>query len=398
MLLSQPLFLLPLWHQPAALSTLYNHTMFSTTFWSDLPAFSDTFAAARQRLLTSFQQLTTTKHNGIDYIYREILHPLTGPDQQPLATDVIWLGPKDSQQVLVFISGTHGIEGYAGSAIQNLLLNQLMSSQLLLPKGMAVLFIHALNPWGMAWHRRCDEQGIDLNRNFVDFSQPLPHDDDYDKIRPWMFEADTLCRETALAELSAEMGARRFEQALSSGQYQDPLAPFYGGVQPSFGHQTIVTLMQDFQLADKHLLVLDLHTGLGPWSYGELICDHPVDSQQQYFAQSLFTAGISLPAKGTSCSVPKYGLLDYTWHQIMDNNSCFLTLEFGTYSTHDLFNTLINEHIHWAKADSNILAHQQSQPSMLKHFCPDDRYWQQAITFQAWQLTHLILSRWTTSG
>jgi hypothetical protein len=35
----------------------------------------------------------------------------------------------------------------------------------------AVVFVHALNPYGMAWLRRVNENNIDLNRNFMEFEK-----------------------------------------------------------------------------------------------------------------------------------------------------------------------------------------------------------------------------------
>ena len=101
-------------------------------------------------------------------------------DNLSLGTDVIYLGPQDANNVLVFISGTHGVEGYCGSAVQQFLLSTLIESEL--PKNTAVLMIHSLNPWGMYWARRCDEAGIDLNRNFVDYLKTEPLDPEYEGI------------------------------------------------------------------------------------------------------------------------------------------------------------------------------------------------------------------------
>ena len=40
--------------------------------------------------------------------------------------------------------------------------------------GVAVLYVHALNPYGFSWWRRTTHENVDLNRNFHDFSKPLP--------------------------------------------------------------------------------------------------------------------------------------------------------------------------------------------------------------------------------
>jgi hypothetical protein len=34
-------------------------------------------------------------------------------------------------------------------------------------RGMRCVFVHVVNPYGMAWHRRWNENNVDLNRNFM---------------------------------------------------------------------------------------------------------------------------------------------------------------------------------------------------------------------------------------
>src|SRR5690606_17198424 len=88
------------------------------------------------------------------------------------------------------------------------------------------------------WFRRCDEDGIDLNRHFVDFKAP-PQNADYAQVRPWLFEPDSGRRAAGLEQLAATLGRRAYEIALSGGQYEDPHGPFYGG--RSHNHGRAVT-------------------------------------------------------------------------------------------------------------------------------------------------------------
>ena len=74
--------------------------------------------------------------------------------------------------LLVTISATHGVEGFCGSGAQVDWLTLGGPEQL--PAGVAALMVHAINPHGFAWLRRVTEEGVDLNRNFVDFTAPLP--------------------------------------------------------------------------------------------------------------------------------------------------------------------------------------------------------------------------------
>lgn len=84
----------------------------------------------------------------------------------PLATDILRLGPATAPKALIIVSGTHGIEGYCGSACQRAILQSGTCTRL--PPGVRVYLVHALNPFGFAMGRRVDEHNVDLNRNFLD--------------------------------------------------------------------------------------------------------------------------------------------------------------------------------------------------------------------------------------
>lgn len=345
--------------------------------------YSTTYAEARQTWLSRVRRCGAV---ATSLLYP---HARSGPDGGALASDVLWLGNPDAAAVLVLISGTHGIEGYAGSAIQSLALEWVATADPVARGDVALLVIHALNPWGVAWYRRCDDSGIDLNRHFVDFDQPLPANPDFAFVRPWLREPDPGRRQEGLRELQKRLGDSRYQMALSGGQYSDPGLPFFGGTGPSFSRAVVEDVIQRFQLAARSLLVLDLHTGLGPWGYGELICDHAPGSAGARVARVAFGGAIGEPALGTSSSVPKTGLLDYHWHRIMNDAGCFLTLEFGSYSVEGLFDCIIRDHQYWASAGPQSLDCPGWNPvreALLEHFCPADIYWRQAVLARACQL------------
>ena len=167
-------------------------------------------------------------------------HPGQSPEGTPLVTHVAWLGTPAARRVLVMIGGTHGIEGFAGTAVMCDLLAGLPRQ---LHDDLAILCIHALNPWGYAWHRRCDAEGIDLNRNFIDFGQALPDNPGYRALRAALFDDDSARRQRVLDEYRRVHGQTAYEIAVSGGQYGDPLGPFYGGVQPAQGRRTIEAIL-----------------------------------------------------------------------------------------------------------------------------------------------------------
>ena len=75
-------------------------------------------------------------------------HPLRGPLGEALATDTAWLGPEGAARVLVVLSGTHGVEGLAGSGPQIVFLHGALPGAL--PPDTAMLLVHAVNPHGFA--------------------------------------------------------------------------------------------------------------------------------------------------------------------------------------------------------------------------------------------------------
>ena len=343
-----------------------------------LAVFPDNYAHAR----VLWKQHLSSQRKPVEC--RTFTVPETAPDGTPLATDSVWIGPQTAARVLVILGGTHGIEGFAGTAVICDMLAELAHAHL--PADLAVLCVHALTPWGYAWHRRCDADGIDLNRNCIDFDQPLPQNPGYDELRPWLFEADSRHRQQAFQAYIDVHGQTAFEIAISGGQYHDPAGPFYGGRQPCHGRRVVETLIADCHLAERRLAVIDVHTGLGTWGQGEIICDHPPGSDGATTAQRWYGDACTLPALGTSSSVPKVGLLDYAWHAIMPSGSCYITLEYGTQPTRELIEVLLRDHRFWAEYGT-AAPRQREYPALVEdlraHFCPDDPGWREQVLLQA---------------
>lgn len=345
----------------------------------DTEVFPPDYASARQRWL---RQLAT-----LPYPPDVRTYPCAGagPDGETLQTDSVWIGEQQAANVVVVIAGTHGVEGFAGSAAQIDLLRLLTEFDLVIPERTALLLVHALTPWGYAWSRRCDQDGVDLNRNAVDFSRPLPETPEYRLLRPAIFMADPQARRAALQAFGETHGRPALEKAVSGGQYLDPTGPFYGGAQPAHGRLVCEDLIRQYGLAERRLAVVDLHTGLGAYGYGEIICDHAPDSAGAALARQWYGDSVTLPWAGTSSSVPKLGLLDYLWHAAMDGSGCYVTLEFGTYSTDQLFDVLLRDHQLWAQTGNEVerIAHGKL---MRRHFNPADPAWREMVLFRARQV------------
>lgn len=127
-------------------------------------SFSSSYSEAREKFLEAV--------SAADVRVESFKHPCSGPRGEELATDAAWFGPSDASRTLVLISGVHGVEGYCGSGAQVDWLRRKEFEDI--PAGASVLMIHAINPYGFAWTRRTNEDNVDLNRNWLDFSLPPP--------------------------------------------------------------------------------------------------------------------------------------------------------------------------------------------------------------------------------
>ncbi len=200
-------------------------------------------------------------------------HPLRGPLDEPLFVDVAELGPIDAATVVLVVSATHGVEGYCGSALQAAWLRNHTDER---PANVRVVNVHALNPYGMAWVRRVNEDNVDLNRNFVDWSGPPPANNDYDGIADilvpdeWTASAQQRTLDALLA-VAGEWGFPKMQSVVSGGQYSHPKGVFYGGAGPVWSHRWLEDWCANNLGAARRVIIIDIHTGLGPWGHGELL-------------------------------------------------------------------------------------------------------------------------------
>ena len=209
-------------------------------------------------------------------------HPIpeVGPDGEELAVDVAWIGPSDPDRLVLVVSGTHGVEGYAGSMCQSRWLEANPSPAL--PDGLALVVLHAHNPYGFAWVRRVNEDNVDLNRNFVDFEHPPEnprYDDLADLLAPADWSAESQHRTSSdLIDWAVEHGMEAMQEAVSGGQYHHPDGLFYGGTGPVRSHQILEELVTTRLQGAGRVAILDLHTGLGERGEVEIISSEVLGS------------------------------------------------------------------------------------------------------------------------
>jgi hypothetical protein len=299
-------------------------------------SFSQSYAEARDKFLAAAE--------AADLDVETHPHPMLGRDGEALAMDVVRDGARDASALLIVSSACHGVEGYCGSGVQIALLRDAAWRRAVRDSGVAVLYVHALNPYGFSWWRRVTHENVDLNRNFHDFSRPLPANPAYDEIATmlvpptWPPPAET---ETALARYIADRGLRAFQQAVSGGQHDHPEGLFYGGRNPTWSQVTLRHVLQEHARRCSRLGWIDLHTGLGPSGVGERIfaCRDDVAALQR--ARAWWGPGITSIYDGSSTSAMLTGLIWLAaYEECPQAEYTGIAMEYGTVSVMDVMNAL----------------------------------------------------------
>jgi Protein of unknown function (DUF2817) len=288
--------------------------------------FAQTYAEARTRFL---HQAAAA---GLDV--QSHAHPLVGRDGEALAMDVVRDGPADAHAVLLVTSACHGVEGFCGSGVQNAILDDTALRAEARRRGVALLLVHALNPWGFSWWRRTTHENVDLNRNWHDFHVPLPQNAGYDTIAHWLVPATwppTAANEAALAGFAAQHGARALQTAISAGQHAHPQGLFFGGQGPTWSQQTLRHVLQDHGRRCARLGWIDLHTGLGPSGHGERIFACRDDAAALARARGWWGADVTSIYDGSSTSSKLSGMMfEGLYEECGQAEYTGIALEYGT--------------------------------------------------------------------
>jgi hypothetical protein len=365
----------------------------STTFFN-----TSSFANQRERFLAAASRVKAT--------HVAYPHPMYGPRGEALSTDVAIVGLASAQKRLVLLSGTHGIEGYYGSDSQIALLDNLRDYAL--PDDTCVVLVHLVNPWGTAWLRRVNEDNVDVNRNFIDFTHAPPANTAYETLHEIYLcrDLDGPERQRADERLSKHMrnlGEARVRNIIEAGQYQHPDGVFFGGTQQTWTNRTVRQIMQAHVAGARTAITLDLHTGAGAYGHPMLmtIAERWVpahDTAQSVYGPWLYrilTAADASSDSGVAATATGYAsqaLID----QLTDVDLIPLVIECGTYDGARGHTLLRDDHWLHLHGDPFDATGRRIKAALLEHYYPADADWRDLIalrTRQIWQRALDVLTK-----
>jgi len=243
-------------------------------------------------------------------------------------------------KVLIFTTGEHGVEGYVGSAMQQRFIDKFLPR--LDPRTTGLLFVHAINPWGMKHHRRVNANNVDLNRTFLwDESFDPVFNPEYDSLNP-IVNPEKPIKYLALGNLSfyANLAWKvirtswpAFKQTLLLGQYRNPKGLFYGGTSYQEETHTLIDLYRQAFSTFDHVLHLDMHTGYGP-RYQMSLVNSVLETITSQEFEKKFNYPLVVAANPEEFYAIRGDMIDYVYamqqHEFPEKKLYATSFEFGT--------------------------------------------------------------------
>jgi hypothetical protein len=280
----------------------------------------------------------------------------------------------DSQDLIVVLSGTHGVEGYFGSLALRRIFSELGTMSL---NGFPnMMFVHALNCFGMAWYRRANFNNVDLNRNGC--GKVFDKNPDFDQIKPYFELTSSISRKLfflkSIPKITRTWGAAKTLQVTCQGQSHYPDSLFYTGTQ---FQPELVHLMSAIKSQFKNLnriWVIDFHTGLGRFMQESLILEDSRKVDPQMMTALYDRNNVTLENNEFFYEVNGSISEAFRIH-FPECSTHYVCAEYGTQNSFKVIEALAAENMFFRNFDYKL--DQRISNQMLDCFFPDSESWRQ---------------------
>lgn len=248
----------------------------------------------------------------------------------------------EQTNLIVLTTGVHGIEGYIGSVMLDVFWEEVYPT--LNAENTGVLIVANVNPYGMKYHRRYNENNVDLNRNFIlDWeSFDLASNQNYPKVDKF-FGPEKKMGNLFWHEVQfygGMLGAvlkndvATITNALTGGQYEYPEGVYYGGLEDQ---ESTVYLKDVFEQtltgSYENIIHIDVHSGYGP-RYNMVIFNSIYEDLTEEESKEAFGYDYIIAYDSESFYPTTGDTTDFyyrLWEQLGKQNILFSTcFEFGT--------------------------------------------------------------------
>lgn len=362
----------------------------------DVPAtdyeYADSFLTTYDEVRAHLEaRINSLRASGVTVEYTE--HAIDETDN--LYIDNIYLPSTDKfTNLIVLTTGVHGMEGYIGSVMLDVFFEEIYPTLDTTDTG--VLIVANVNPYGMKYMRRYNENNVDLNRNFIEDWDNFDRasNKDYPKVvsflQPTGKMGNAFWHEVgfylSLAKEAIFTGAGTISDALLTGQYEYAEGVYYGGN----GDEASTTYLKNV-FADcidgqyENIVHIDIHSGYGP-RYNMVIFNSVQDPTTEEEAKAMFGYDYIIATDSEDFYETFGDTTDFFYRLAKSKNTdktlystCF---EFGTIgdgffdSILSLKYTVDENRNHWYTSDNDI-TNEMVKENYYELFYPTETEWRQ---------------------
>ena len=350
-------------------------------------AYSDSFYDSYEEIRTRLQELTGEL--GVE------ISSYAVDENDGLYIDSFYLpSTKEKTNLVVLTTGVHGMEGYIGATMLDVFFQEIYPD--LDTTNTGVLVVANVNPYGMKYFRRYNENNVDLNRNFIlDWDNfDLSSNKEYPKVDTFLGPTgkigNGLWHEVgfylSLAKTAITEGADTVSDALLTGQYEYPQGVYYGGN----GDEASTVYLKDvfsqcLDSAYENIVHIDIHSGYGP-RYNMVIFNSVYETMNEKESQEAFGYDYVIAYDSESFYATTgdttdffYRLAEQKQAQAELYSTCF---EFGTIGD-EFFDTILSlkytideNRNHWYPTD-NKLTEQIIHENYMELYYPTETAWRE---------------------
>ena len=350
-------------------------------------AFSEAFLTGYDEVRTHLQQMMGTL--GAE----SYSHPIDESDGLYIDT---YYFPSTGQQtnLILLTTGVHGMEGYIGSAMLDVFFTNIYPD--INRHSTGILVVANVNPYGMKYMRRYNENNVDLNRNFIlDWdSFDLATNEDYPKVDTFLGPTGAIGNAfwheagfyLSLGYNAITQGASTVSDALLGGQYEYPQGVYYGGNGDEASTAYLKGVFAQCLEGDyENIVHIDIHSGYGP-RYNMVIFNSVFETMTEAQSKKAFGYDYVIAYDSESFYATTGDTTDYFYRLAESMNSqkglfstCF---EFGTVgdsffdSILSLKYTVDENRNHWYPTDNATTAEIVRQ-NYMELFYPTETEWRE---------------------
>ena len=300
----------------------------------------------------------------------------------------------EKKNLIVLTTGVHGMEGYIGSVMLDVFFEEIYPT--VDTENTGILVVANVNPYGMKYMRRYNENNVDLNRNFIlDWNGfDLSSNKDYPEVKEFLqpegeignafwHEAEFYLD---LAKEALTKGADKVSDALLTGQYEYPQGVYYGGNGDEISTAYLKGVFNDCLDGEyENIVHIDIHSGYGP-RYNMVIFNSVYETMTEAETKEAFGYDYVISYDSESFYATTGDTTDY-FYRLAESKESEKTLfstcfEFGTIgdsfmdSILSLKYTVDENRQHWYPTENKVASEIVSE-NYAELFYPTEKEWRE---------------------